>query len=48
LISEVPLELLGSSLKLSMTLEAVQAEHGAVSKVFGKAGDTRGYYSSWS
>ncbi len=46
--SEVPVELLGQSLLITISLEAVQYANNAYLSVFGKAGDTKGYYTGWS
>lgn len=45
--AEVPVELLGQQLKITITLQAVQADNDAYLSVFGKTGDTKGYYTGW-
>lgn len=45
LSNDVPSELLGSSLSISISFDAVQQANGAYSKVYT---DVRGYYENWS
>ena len=44
----VPVTLLGETLKISISLEAVQKANQAYLSVFGDADDTRGYLTSWT
>ena len=44
---EVPVDLLGEELQITISLEAVQAANDAYLYVFGKTDDTMGYYTGW-
>ena len=44
---QVPVDLLGKTLKISLSLEAVQKANGAYLSVFGGDEDTKGYLKSW-
>lgn len=46
-VDKVPVSLLGERLKITLTLESVQATNKAYLSVFGAQGDPHGYYSSW-
>ncbi len=46
--AEVPVELLGQELQLTISFEAVQVANNAYLSVFGDQGDTKGYYTGWS
>jgi hypothetical protein len=45
--ADLPDDVLGQQLKITMTLEAVQALNGAFVEEFGDAEDKKGYYSEW-
>lgn len=44
---DAPVELLGKKLKITISFEAVQKANEAYLSVFGKTGDTKGYYTLW-
>lgn len=44
---DIPDAVLGSQLKITLTVEAVQAANNAFSSEFGDAEDVKGYYSQW-
>ena len=44
---EVPVNLMGEKLKITISFEAVQAANKAYLSVFGSSDDTKGYYKGW-
>ena len=47
LSEDAPAELLGKSIRINLSFEAVQQANEAYLSVFGKSGDTKGYYTRW-
>lgn len=47
LSEEAPAELLGKSIKINLSFEAVQQANEAYRSVFGQSEDTKGYYTRW-
>lgn len=47
LSEDAPAEMLGKSIKINLSFEAVQQANEAFKDVFGKTGDTKGYYTGW-